>query len=75
MASGGRAVGGDGGAFADYVRALTAWRRFPYLDPGLPADLLPQGWSGTRAADTFFELRRLLAGPAHDFAVDRTAAS
>ncbi|WZH54362.1 MAG: PaaX family transcriptional regulator C-terminal domain-containing protein [Nocardioides alkalitolerans] len=69
----GEPSGADGTAFADYVRALTAWRRFPYLDPGLPADLLPEGWSGTRAADTFFELRRLLAGPAHDFAVDRTA--
>ena len=28
----------DAQAFADYVRALTAWRRLPYLDPGLPAE-------------------------------------
>src|SRR6202035_819625 len=32
--------------FADYVRVLTAWRRLPYLDPGLPAELLPPGWAG-----------------------------
>lgn len=56
-----------GSAFADYVRALTAWRRLPYLDPGLPDDVLPKGWTGARAADLFFALRHLLAGPAEDF--------
>jgi phenylacetic acid degradation operon negative regulatory protein len=55
-------------AFADYVRALTDWRRLPYLEPGLPLAVLPPDWIGIRAADTFFELRRRLAGPAHDFA-------
>ena len=54
-------------AFADYIRALTSWRRLPYLDPGLPTDLLPSSWSGTTAAETFFALHRMLAGPAHDF--------
>jgi phenylacetic acid degradation operon negative regulatory protein len=39
---------------------LTDWRRLPYLDPGLPAELLPDGWVGTRAADLFFALRALL---------------
>jgi phenylacetic acid degradation operon negative regulatory protein len=51
-------------AFADYMRALTDWRRLPYLDPGLPAELLPEGWIGIRAADVFFTLRSLLADPA-----------
>lgn len=54
-------------AFADYVRTLTAWRRLPYLDPGLPEELLPDGWRGREAADVFFGLRDLLAGPAHAF--------
>ena len=62
-------------AFADHLRALTAWRRLPYLDPGLPTDLLPAGWSGTRAAETFFALHRTLAGPAHDFVTAQAAAS
>ena len=62
-------------AFADYVRALTAWRRLPYLDPGLPTDLLPPSWSGTRAAETFFALHRLLAEPAHDFVTAETGAA
>jgi phenylacetic acid degradation operon negative regulatory protein len=30
-----------------------AWRRFPSVDPGLPAKLLPAGWSGTKAAGLF----------------------
>jgi phenylacetic acid degradation operon negative regulatory protein len=29
------------------------WRRFPFLDPRLPARLLPENWSGTKAADLF----------------------
>jgi phenylacetic acid degradation operon negative regulatory protein len=33
-----------------------AWRRFPWLDPVLPAVLLPAGWSGTRAAAVFADL-------------------
>jgi phenylacetic acid degradation operon negative regulatory protein len=51
-------------AFADYLRVLTDWRRLPYLDPGLPAELLPEGWVGIRAADLFFTLRSRLAEPA-----------
>lgn len=30
-----------------------AWRRFPSIDPGLPARLLPARWSGARAAELF----------------------
>jgi phenylacetic acid degradation operon negative regulatory protein len=55
----------DEAAFADYVRVLTDWRRLPFLDPGLPAELLPGDWHGSRAADLFDALRSRLAGPAH----------
>jgi phenylacetic acid degradation operon negative regulatory protein len=51
-------------AFADYVRVLTDWRRLPYLDPGLPAELLPSGWAGARAAEVFFTLQSRLADAA-----------
>jgi phenylacetic acid degradation operon negative regulatory protein len=63
-----------GQAFADYVRVLTAWRRLPFLDPGLPAELLPADWHGARAADLFGGLRDLLSGPAraHVLAVTGT---
>jgi phenylacetic acid degradation operon negative regulatory protein len=53
-----------GEAFTDYVRALTAWRRLPFLDPGLPAELLPPGWNGLRADEAFAALRERLADPA-----------
>ncbi len=56
--------GDEGRAFADYVRLLTAWRRLPFLDPGLPAELLPDGWHGARAAELFAQLSDLLAGTA-----------
>jgi phenylacetic acid degradation operon negative regulatory protein len=29
------------------------WRRFPFLDPRLPRDLLPPGWLGAEAAELF----------------------
>jgi len=48
-------------AFADYAQVLTFWRRLPYLDPGLPAALLPDDWRGSEAADIFFELHERLA--------------
>jgi phenylacetic acid degradation operon negative regulatory protein len=54
-------------AFAGYVRLLTDWRRLPYLDPGLPAELLPGGWVGIRAADLFFALRERLEEPARAY--------
>jgi phenylacetic acid degradation operon negative regulatory protein len=59
--------GGEREAFAGYVRALTDWRQLPYLDPGLPAELLPAGWAGIRAAEEFFALRALLEEPARAY--------
>jgi phenylacetic acid degradation operon negative regulatory protein len=60
--------GGDdqGQAFADYVRVLTAWRRLPFLDPGLPPELLPADWHGTRAAELFGQLQGRLSGLARE---------
>jgi phenylacetic acid degradation operon negative regulatory protein len=55
----------DAAAFADYVRALTFWRRLPFLDPGLAPRLLPERWHGARAADLFFDLQERLSEPAH----------
>ncbi len=47
-------------AFADFVRLLTDWRRLRYLDPGIPADLLPADWIGIEAADLFFTMKSSL---------------
>jgi phenylacetic acid degradation operon negative regulatory protein len=35
------------------IELVHAWRRFPSIDPGLPASLLPARWSGARAANLF----------------------
>ena len=48
-------------AFTDYVTALTAWRRLPYLDPGLPLEVLPRHWPGVRASAVFDGLQERLA--------------
>ena len=61
-------------AFADYVRVLTDWRRLPYLDPGLPAELLPPRWAGAQAAGIFFTLQSRLAGAAAGHAARATGA-
>ncbi|HEX3825495.1 MAG TPA: PaaX family transcriptional regulator C-terminal domain-containing protein [Mycobacteriales bacterium] len=47
-------------AFAGYIRMLTAWRALPYLDPGLPLEVLPANWSGVTAAALFAELDEAL---------------
>jgi phenylacetic acid degradation operon negative regulatory protein len=43
----------DESALAAQVRLVQEWRRFPFVDPGLPAELLPPRWSGARAAALF----------------------
>ena len=45
------AVGAD--PIARVIDLVHAWRRFPWIDPGLPAQFLPAPWSGTAAATLF----------------------
>jgi phenylacetic acid degradation operon negative regulatory protein len=57
------------------IRLVHEWRRFPFLDPQLPVELLPPNWIGRRAASVFGELharwnkpaqqhwRQMVAGP------------
>ena len=61
-------------AFAAYVPMLTAWRRLPYLDPGIPLDLLPADWPGVAAGELFETLDHRLRAPAaeHARALGRT---
>jgi phenylacetic acid degradation operon negative regulatory protein len=47
------------------VDLVHAWRRFPWLDPTLPRELLPPAWSGERAADVFKRQHDLLAAAAN----------
>jgi phenylacetic acid degradation operon negative regulatory protein len=41
----------------EQIQLVHAWRRFPFLDPRLPAELLPGKWAGVRAAELFNERR------------------
>ncbi len=52
---------GDEQAFAARSRLVHEWRKFLFLDPGLPHSLLPDGWAGEKAAAFFdAESQRLL---------------
>jgi phenylacetic acid degradation operon negative regulatory protein len=70
---GGQPPADDAESFAIYTRALHEWRKFPYLDPGLPAELLPTDWPGLPAAELFADLRALLEPRAFDFAASVAA--
>jgi phenylacetic acid degradation operon negative regulatory protein len=48
--------GGPAAASA-LVALVHRWRRFPFLDPDLPADLLPAGWPAPAAVRRFADVR------------------
>lgn len=54
---------GPAEAFRHYVPLLTQWRRLPYLDPGLPTELLPPDWNAVAARRLFQELHAVLLAP------------
>ena len=45
-------------AFRAQVHLVQEWRRFPFLDPALPVELLPATWPGTGAAELFHRRHR-----------------
>jgi phenylacetic acid degradation operon negative regulatory protein len=46
------------------IDLVHAWRRFPWIDPGLPAQFLPAPWRGTAAAALFARLHAAWADDA-----------
>ncbi len=66
--SNGESSADEARAFADDVLLLTAWRRLPYLDPGLPVEFLPSDWQGIAAEQLFTTLHARLTGPARRYA-------
>jgi phenylacetic acid degradation operon negative regulatory protein len=44
-----------GAVLREQIQLVHAWRRFPFLDPRLPAELLPGGWAGAKAAEVFHD--------------------
>lgn len=53
-------------AFAAYVNLIDNWRMLPYVDPGLPAELLPTDWPGQHSFDEFERLSERLGERAWD---------
>ena len=49
---------------AQVIDLVHAWRRFPWIDPGLPGALLPARWSGAQAAGLFARLHASWAADA-----------
>ncbi|HET6259194.1 PaaX family transcriptional regulator C-terminal domain-containing protein [Pseudonocardia sp.] len=49
---------------AHQIHLVHTWRRFPFLDPKLPGELLPAGWAGARAAELFDSLHSRWDEPA-----------
>ncbi|MET7755084.1 PaaX family transcriptional regulator C-terminal domain-containing protein [Streptomyces sp. NPDC005389] len=61
------APGGAEAAYRDYLLALDSWRRLPYADPVLPAELLPDDWPGRRSAEVFTALHERLRDRGAEF--------
>jgi phenylacetic acid degradation operon negative regulatory protein len=55
----------DRKAFLVRTRLVHDFRQFPFLDPGLPEDVVPTDGQRARAVDLFHELYGSLAEPAH----------
>jgi phenylacetic acid degradation operon negative regulatory protein len=49
----GNKIGTPEQAFRSQVRLVQEWRRVPFLDPGLPAELLPKSWPREAATERF----------------------
>lgn len=54
-------------AFILWLRCVDDWKTIPYVDPGLPASALPDGWPGERSVALFALLRSRLEQAAWDY--------
>lgn len=54
----------DRDCFADRVRLVNEYRKFPFADPDLPVQLLPPDWAGTCAHELFLKAYESLRDPA-----------
>ncbi len=54
-------------ALVERMRLIHDYRMFPFRDPDLPPELLPEGWSGRAAHEVFLEAHGLLRAPAEGY--------
>lgn len=57
----------DGECFVERTKLIHEYRKFLFVDPGLPDALLPQDWLGEHATVLFREYYQVLAQPASRF--------
>ncbi|MDQ0163008.1 phenylacetic acid degradation operon negative regulatory protein PaaX [Bacillus alveayuensis] len=57
----------DAECFVERTKLVHEYRKFLFIDPGLPKELLPPLWSGNHAAHLFSQYYKLLAVPASRF--------
>jgi phenylacetic acid degradation operon negative regulatory protein len=57
----------DSECFVERTKLVHEYRKFLFIDPGLPKELLPPMWSGNHAALLFSQYYKLLAEPASRF--------
>ncbi|MBO8177855.1 MAG: phenylacetic acid degradation operon negative regulatory protein PaaX [Bacillus sp. (in: Bacteria)] len=57
----------DAECFVERTKLVHEYRKFLFVDPGLPEELLPNKWMGSHAASLFSEYYKELAKPASRF--------
>src|SRR3954447_12180341 len=57
---------GGAAAFAAQTALVHAWRRFPFIDPDLPDDLLPRDWPRKQGYELFRDRHEKWAPPAQE---------
>lgn len=57
----------DADCFVERTKLVHEYRKFLFIDPGLPKELLPANWNGTLAATLFNQYYQVLAEPASRF--------
>ncbi|MGN1402135.1 MAG: phenylacetic acid degradation operon negative regulatory protein PaaX [Bacillus sp. (in: firmicutes)] len=60
----------DAECFVVQTNLVHEYRKFLFIDPGLPKELLPDNWSGNHAALLFSQYYKALAEPANAFFED-----
>lgn len=62
-------------AFRAHVTMTQSWRRFPFVDPGLPRRFLPARWPGERAAALVAENRQTWGAGSRELWEDLTRST
>ncbi|WP_409305976.1 phenylacetic acid degradation operon negative regulatory protein PaaX [Peribacillus sp. SCS-155] len=57
----------DAECFVERTKLVHEYRKFLFIDPGLPEELLPEKWLGAHAASLFSDFYKQLAEPASRF--------